>query len=180
MNIMTRLIRLLNAVIHSVIESMEDNRLLLKQGFRDMEEALAQKEARLKQLHDSRQQIQGEEAKFVREINTLEQDVITAIQKGQDDIARFLLKRIQSLALHREELGNDLHSLDERIARLSTCLTDQKYRYQQIRLRTETYLRRATHEQLTHVPFAMFPANLQQPSEEEIELELLQRKEALK
>lgn len=180
MNMITRLIRLLKAIIHSVIDRMEDSRLLLKQGFRDMEDALAQKEARLKQLHASRQQIQGEKAEFVHEIDKLEQDVTTAIQKGKDDIARFLLKRIQALTLHREEMGNDLHTLDERIAQLHTCLTNQQYRYQQIHLRAETYLRRTTHERLTHVPFPMFPISIHQPSEEEIELELLQRKEAFK
>lgn len=180
MTIITRLVRVITAVVHSVFERLEGRQLLLKQCFRDMEKALTQKEARLKRLHACCEQIQREEAEFVHEIDALEQDTGVAIQKGKDHSARGFIKRIQVLTVHREELRNDRQTLEERISQLRASLTHQQYRYQQLRLRADTYQRRTAHEQLTHTPFPMFPeSRIHELSDEQIELELLQRKEAL-
>jgi phage shock protein A len=181
MNIITRLIRLFKADIHSIIDQLEDKRLLLKQYFRDMEDALEQKEARLKKLKASRNQIKREEEKYNREIGNLEQELMTAIHKTEDDIARLLIKKLQSLTNHREELRNYLEILEYRSSQLENCIAEQQLRYKQLRLRAEEYVRREKHEQWTKIPFPMLPfSSIREPSEEEIELELLQRKEALK
>ncbi len=181
MSIMTRLIRLFKADIHSIIDHLEDKRLLLKQYFRDMEDALEQKEVRLKRLKASRNKIKHEEEKYIHEIGNLEQELMTAIHKDEDNIARLLIKKLKSLTSHREELRNYLEILEYRISQLENCIAEQQLRYKQLRLRAEEYLRGEIHEKWTKIPFPMLPFNsIQEPSEEEVELELLQRKEALK
>lgn len=177
---MTRLIRVFKADIHNIIDQLEDKRLLLKQYFRDMEEALEQKEEQLKKLLMSRNQIKREEEKYSREVQKLEQELVTAIQKNNDDIARLLIKKLKVLSSHREELENYLEILEYRVSQLENCIAEQRLRYKQLRLKSEEYLRRGELEKWNNTPFPMFPFNsIQKPSEEEIELELLHRKETI-
>jgi phage shock protein A len=181
MRIITRLIQLFKADIHSVIDRLEDKRVLLKQYFRDMEDALEQKEAQLKKLRASRTQIQREEEKYTHEIETLEKELKIAIHKNKDDIARLLIKKIKSLSSHREELRNYLEILKYRISQLENCIAEQRLRYKQLRLRAEEYFRKEAHEKWTKIPLPVLPfSSIREPSEEEVELELLQLKETIK
>lgn len=181
MRIITRLIRLFKADIHSIIDRLEDKRVLLKQYFRDMEDALKEKEARLKKLNASRNQMQREEEKCSHEIENLEQELMTAIHKGKDDIARLLIRKMKSLSSHREELRSYLEILEYRISQLENCIAEQRLRYKQLRLRAEEYLRKETHEKWTKISLPVLPfSSIRDPSEEEIELELLQHKETIK
>jgi len=164
-----------------MIDRFEDKRVLLKQYFRDMEDALEQKEASLKKLRASRDQIQREEQKYTHEIGNLEQELMAAIHKDKDGIARLLIKKMKSLTSHREELGNYLEILEYRISQLENCIAEQRLRYKQLRLRAEEYFRREAHEKWTKTPFPVLPfSSIREPSEEEVELELLQLKETLK
>ena len=181
MSIMTRLIKLFKADIHSVLDQLENKDVLLKQCLRDMEDALEQKELRLKKMLTSRDQIQREEEHYIHEIEQLEQDVIAAIHKKKDGIARLLITQIKSLTLHREEVENHLEMLGERITQLQNCLAEQWLRYKQLCLRAEEFFRRKDHEKWQKTLLPLLPSSIiQESSEEEIELELLQRKEALK
>ena len=180
MTILTRLLRMLTIIVYRALDQLENKRLVLHQCFRDMETALAQKEARLKQLDTCREQIQLEAKEYTHEIETLERNTQTAIEQGKDELARGLLKRIRVLVHHHEVLDSDLQAMDDTITQIRTSLSDQQYRYQQIRLQAETSLRRARQKHLAHTSFPMFHMNHQVPSDEQIELELLQRKEVLK
>ena len=180
MSIMTRFVSLCKADIHSAIDQLEDKGQLLKQYLRDMEEALDHKELQLKNLIASQEQLTREERHDIHEIEKLEQDVIAAIQKEQDGIARILLQQKNALTHHREEVGHQRAILEERIEQSRACLTDQRFRYQQIRLRVKAYLCRADHEKWDNMLFPALPSpTIQKPSEEEIDLELLQYKEIL-
>ena len=181
MSIMTRLVRVFKADIHSVIDRLEDKSHLLKQCFRDMEEALVQKESRLKKMITSRDQIKREEEKYLHEIEKLEQDMIAAIHKDKNDIARLLIKNVKSLTVHREELEDHLEILEYRITQSQDCIAEQRLRYKQLHLRAKEYFRRKEHEQWNKTLFPVLPSGIiQQPSEEEVELELVQLKEAIK
>ena len=50
MGIMTRVVKIFKADIHGVMDQLEDPSLLLKQHLRDMEEALNEKEVKLKKV----------------------------------------------------------------------------------------------------------------------------------
>ena len=180
MTILTRLLRLLTIIVHRTLDQFENKRLVLQQCFRDMETALAQKEAHLKQLNTCCEQIRLEAREYTHAIEALERNTQMAIEQQKDELARGLLKRIQVLTHHHEVLDSDLHAMDDTITQMRTSLSDQQYRYQQIRLQAETSLRRTRQEHLAHTSFLMFHMNCQVPSDEQIELELLQRKEALK
>jgi phage shock protein A len=146
-----------------------------------MEDALEQKEAQLKKLRASRTQIQREEEKYIHEIGTLEQELKTAIHKDKDEIARLLIRKMKSLSSHREELRNYLEILEYRVSQLENCIAEQRLRYKQLCLRAEEYFRKETHEKWAKIPFPVLPfSSIREPSEEEIELKLLQLKETIK
>ncbi len=179
MGIMTRFLRLCKADIHGLMDQMEDKGLLLKQYLRDMEEQLSNKEARLRKMVASREQLQREHEKYTRECEKLEQDLGVAIDKDKDDIARGLIKKLKPLAHHRDELGRHIEILKQEIRQFGDCVQEQRLQYEQLQLRSKEYFQRIERQQWEKSISSMLPPGMTwEAPEEEIELELLQRKEA--
>jgi phage shock protein A len=181
MSIMTRVVRILRADIHGVIDQLEDKGLLLKQYLRDMETALLQKEERLKSLMNSRSQVQKDYDKYRLEAEKLEQDLTLAIEKDRDDIARMLIKKLRPLASLRDERGHHLETIQQEIANSKNSVEEKRLQYEKLKHRSSEYFHRAEQQEWeTELPTSMphiFSSDL---SEEEVELELIHRKEAVK
>jgi phage shock protein A len=151
MSIMTRFMRLCKADIHGVMDQLEDKGLLLKQYLRDMEEELGQKEARLRKLVVSRDKLQQDCDKYSGECEKLDQDIESALRKGKDDIARLLIKKLKPVSS------------------------------EQLELRAKEYFHREERERWERTIASAIPSPPSgEPSDEEVELELLKRKEAAK
>lgn len=181
MSIMTRMVRMFKADIHGVMDRLEDKGLLLKQYLRDMETALLQNEERLKSLMNSRLQVQKEYDKYKLETEKMERDLTLAIEKDRDDIARMLIKKRRPLAGLRDELGQHLETLEHEIAQSKNSIERQRLHYEQLKHRSSEYFHRVEQQNWEkNLPTSMphiFAADL---SEEEVELELLHRKGAVK
>ena len=181
MAIMTRFMRLCKADIHGVMDHLEDKGLVLKQHLRDMEEEVNRKEARLNKIKASRDRAQREYEKFARESEKVDQDIAVAIEKNKDDIARVLIKKLKPMAYHREELGRHIETLDREITQFGKSVEEQRLQYEQLNLRCTEYFRALEREQWEKTVSTIVPQNISRElSEEEIELELLQRKESIK
>ncbi|MEZ4525809.1 MAG: PspA/IM30 family protein [Desulfobacterales bacterium] len=180
MSIMTRMIRLWKADMHGVMDQFEDKKLLLNQHLREMEEALEQKEAQLRNLNASRNRSGGEAEKYDSEIAKLEKDLNAAIEKQKDDIARFLIRKLRPLKDHRDELERHVKSLDNEIRALKECLSEQRLAYERVHLQARDFFRKSERENWEYAFSAATGKTVQEPSDEEIELELLRRKEAVK
>jgi phage shock protein A len=181
MAIMNRFLKLMKADIHGVMDQLEDQGLLLKQYLRDMQEDLDRKETKLAQLISSREKAKTEHEKYTRESAQLEQDLAVALEREKDDIARMLIKKLKPLAYHQDELDRHIKTLDQQIDHFRECLDEQHRQYEQFQLKTTEYFRKLEREQWeksmpTFVPSAVF----REPSDQEVELELLKRKEARK
>ena len=181
MGILTRIVRLCKADIHGVMDQIEDRGLLLRQHLRDMEKALSLKEARLKKMAVSRRQAQQEYDKYKRECEKIEQDLTMSIEKDRDDIARLLIKKLKPMAGHKDELGHHIEALDHEISQLRDCVEKQRLQYEQFRLKSSEYCHRTEQHEREKTMSAILPDMISRDlCDEEIELELLQRKEALK
>ncbi|MBW1742131.1 MAG: PspA/IM30 family protein [Deltaproteobacteria bacterium] len=181
MAIMTRFMRLCKADIHGVMDHLEDKGLVLKQHLRDMEEEVNGKEARLNKIIASRDHVQREHEKFTQETEKMDQDIAVAIEKEKDDIARVLIKKLKPIANHRDELGRHLETLDREITQFGKSVEEQRLQYEQLKLRCTEYFRAAEREQWDKTVSTIVPHSVsREPSEEEVELELLQRKESIK
>lgn len=181
MGIMTRFVRLCKADIHGVMDQMEDKSLLLKQHLRDMQEELDRKDARLAGMLALRDETEREKEKRCREHVALEQDLALAVAKEKDDIARTLIRKIKPLGHHRDELERHLRALDTDIAQFRAALEEQRFLYEQLRMKAAEHLRRAERQEWEKAVAGAAPHSFcTEPAEAEVELELLRRKEAVK
>lgn len=180
MGIMTRFVRIFKADIHGVMDQFEDKGLLLKQYLRDMEQSLEQKEIRLNKMVASRNQARRECVRYSQEIQKLDQDIEAAIKKNKDDIARLLIKKLRPLSELRDGLQHHLNMLDQEVSGLQDCISRQRVQYDQLKHRATEYFRNAEQNEWEKArSIVSARGSSEEISEEEIELELLQRKEAL-
>ena len=181
MAILTRIVRLFKADIHGVMDQIEDQGLLLKQHLRDMEESLVQKDMQLKKMGAARDQAQQEYQTGIKETGNLESDLEVAIKKDRDDIARMLIKKLKPLARIQTERRNHIDLLNHEMAQFKENLEHQRLQYEALKQKATTYFHR-TDQQRREEPWSATPSDfsVHELSEEEVELELLQRKEAVK
>ena len=180
MGIMTRLAKIFRADIHGVMDLMEDQGLLLKQHLRDMEEALSLNEVKLNNMLVSRKQAREEYDKYNRQSEALEQDLTVAVQKNKNTIARMLIRKIKPLNSLRNELAGHIKTFDEEILNYQNHLDQQRLHYEQLKHRSIKFFHQTQmqewHDDMSTIVTSGQYSDL---SEEEIELELLKRKEAL-
>jgi phage shock protein A len=163
------------------MDHLEDKGLVLKQHLRDMEEEVNRKEARLNKIKASRDHAKREYEKVAQETEKTEQDIAVAIEKEKDDIARVLIKKLKPIAYHRDELGRHIETLDREISQLGKSVDEQRLQYEQLKLKCTEFFRAVEREQWEKTVSTIVPHSLsREPSEEEVELELLQRKETIK
>ena len=181
MAISTRIFRLFKADIHGVMDQIEDQGLLLKQHLRDMEEALIQKEAKLKQMCFAKDQARQDYEKGKNESNNLEQDLGVAIRKDRDDIARMLIKKLKPLAHIQSERCSHIDRLNHEIEQFREAIELQRLQFEQLRQQAANFFHRTEKQNEDHGwPAMQAGYGVYDLSDEEVELELLQRKEALK
>lgn len=180
MSILTRMSRLCKADLHGVMDQIEDKGLLLKQYLREMESALKEKQTRQSQLHQSCRQIQRDLSQQNLEREKLEKELELAVRKDKDDIARMLIRKRRMLLSCCEGMQRQLHRIEEEGAHLAENLNQQQLQYQELKIKVAEYCRQAEQRPFAEASEMMAAAFSSPPAEEEIEIELLQRKEALK
>jgi phage shock protein A len=180
MGILTRVVRIFKADVHGVMDQLEDRELLLKQHLRDMAESLNLKEVKLNKMLASRKQAQQEHDKYRQQSQALEQDLAVAIHKNMDDIARMLIRKIKPMDHLREEIAGCIRNLDEEISYCRDRLDQQRLRYDRLKHRSIEFFHKTTMSGWQKDISEIVPDDkFGEPSEQEIELELLKRKEAL-
>ena len=180
MGIMTRLIKICKADVHGVMDQLEDKELLLKQHLRDMQEALTAKEAELKKMISSRSRISKDREKFKLHCEKLEQDLTVAIQKNKDDIARMLIRKIKPSEGLQNDLSHHLDDLDQQINVYKESLDQQRIQYEKLKHRASEYFHKFETRAWEQSFVTVLPEGVtDELTEEEVELELLQRKETI-
>ena len=180
MGITTRLIRIFKADIHGVMDQFEDKGLLLKQYLRDMKDTLSEKETGLKQVTVALTQAQKEDENYGLEIEKLEHDLTIALKKARDDIARLLIKKIIPLKKLRTRVQQHIDNLGREITAMRDIIDQQRIQYEDLKHRSRQYFHEADQDVREKAGAIFNPGDASDDlSNEEIELELLQRKEAL-
>jgi phage shock protein A len=179
MSVFSRIFRLCRADLHGVMDQLEDKGLLLKQCVREMEESLKHKEIQLDQITRSCEQIQCAMAQRNEEILALEKDLELAVRKEKDDIARMLIRKRRTIQGGCGQLQRQLEGLMEEKNQFAGTLEEQRLQYDQLKAKAAAFCHQAEQHRYDDAMAACDDAYAwQTPSEEEIELELLQRKEA--
>ena len=180
MGILSRMLRLCKADVHGVMDQLEDKGLLLKQALREMEAGLKAKENRLAQISGRCRQIERDLSLCREEAQKLEKDLDLAVSKEKDDIARMLIRKRRSLQNNCDQLSHQMAILTEEQGALSETLNRQRLQYDQMKIKAGAFYQQAESRRYADVEAAAESAcSWKAPTEEEIELELLQRKEAV-
>ncbi len=180
MSIATRFIRLWKADMHGVMDSIEDKGLLLKQCLREMEDELQSKEAAAHTLGKKKEQAKQEHEAMQQENRKVEDDLEAAVSMGKDDIARFLIRKRLLLCRHLQEMESHIKRLKQDSIISQESVAARKLHYEKIKLRAAEFFRTAENTEWEHVFSEIIPtATLKEPSDEEVELELLKRKKNL-
>ncbi len=180
MAIIARIVKILKADLHGVMDQLEDRGLLLKQHLRDMEEALNHKEAKLSKMTASYNQGRKDLAGIKQQWEALDHDLTVAVRKNEDDISRMLIRKMKPLQNLSEELTRHLKRLDEEMIQFKNHLQQQRLRYEQLQCRTTEYLHRTQMQQWEKdVIDPVSGDGYGELADQEIELELLKRKDAL-
>jgi phage shock protein A len=181
MSIMTRFIRLWKADLHGVMDQLEDRTLLLSQHLREMEAALAEKTAALGRLTQALKEARLEDERCTRESDRIETDLAAALEKERDDIARFLIRRLKPLQAHQAAIRQHIRQLEDETAEADAALGEQKRQYERLRLRAKSFFRDAeSRKGAGEAPGFMREEGFHEPSEEEVEIELIRRKEKIR
>ena len=180
MAILTRIFQLFKADIHGVMDQIEDQGLLLKQHLRDMENSLVHKETKLKQMCFARDQTRQDYEKGIKENSNLEQDLEVAIRKDRDDIARMLIKKLKPMSRIQSERCSHIDRLNHEIEQFKEDFEQQRLQYEQLRQQAADFFHRTAKLNGDHSwPPMQAGSGAYDLSDEEVELELLQKKEAL-
>ena len=93
MALITRVARLLRADLHAVLDRLEEPDTLLRQALREMEEAQGQAQRRLRVLDQALAQTATRTADLRETLDAAEAQLAAALQAGQDDLARAVIRR---------------------------------------------------------------------------------------
>jgi phage shock protein A len=179
MAILSRMMRLFKADVHGVMDQLEDKGLLLKQYLREMEAALEDKQDRLNRIEQAIRLAESDLDQRSAQVRKLENDLALAVCKEKDDIARMLIRKRRSLQGSCEQLGHRIEAMRLDQIHISETVARQRLQYDQLTVKVATFSRQALSEGVDGLVTAQGVSHSWHcPSEEEIELELLQRKEA--
>jgi phage shock protein A len=181
MTILSRLLHLCKADLHGVMDQIEDKGLLLKQHLREMEEVLSEQREHRVELQRACRQLQKELEQQEEEQAKLSTEVDLAIGKDKDDLAKMLIRRRRTMLASCAEKERQLARLVEEEAELGDALGKEQQRYDELKARATEYFRLQKLRGAAE-GFAGQDGCGLSPScnDEEIEFELLQRKEAMR
>lgn len=180
MAIVSRMMRLFKADVHGVMDQLEDKELLLKQCLREMEASLEDKAGRLNRSEQAVRQAESDLVQREAEVQKLENDLDLAVRKERDDIARMLIRKRRSFLGNCEQLKHQIEALSQENNRLSETVARQRLQYDWLKLKVTTFRQQTQSEGFDDIIAPEdTPLAWRAPTEEEIELELLQRKETL-
>ena len=126
MALITRLSRLLQADIHAVLDRLEEPASLLRQAIREMEEILVNDERILEQMHREHNQGRLREQELQHAQSALEEKLDVCLSQGNEALARTLVRKKLELEQQGRFLGNKASELDDRIAELTSTVTERR------------------------------------------------------
>jgi phage shock protein A len=180
MGIVTRMLRLCRADLHGVMDQLEDKGLLLRQYLREMEQSLQAKQEAMERLGLTERDLRRSLADREKEAQRLEGEIAPVLRRGQEEIARALIRRRRGLEACCLQLRQRIAGLAEEQGRLGALLERQRLERDELVTRVALYHQAQEQRRFDEGPTASGEDGLwRAASEEEIEWELVQRKEAL-
>lgn len=175
MGLLTRMATLLRADAHGMVDALEDKALTLRQHVREAGAELARKKSRVEAFAAEEKELEAEAAAIEGEKAKLETDVELALAEGQDDLARFAIRKVLPLGRRGDAIARRLEALRGERAGFAEELERQEAEYQRLEAQVRAYLERARRPE--HSPEGPCGGWWEPVADEEVELELLRRRQ---
>lgn len=139
MALITRLSRLFRADLHAVLDRIEEPDVLLRQAVREMEEALARDEHRLKSLAIEQGQLAARLKDIDQDLVDIAEELDICFASNKDDLARALIKRKLEAERFGRHLNRKRESLDESHSALRTRVEENRRQLESMRQKAELF-----------------------------------------
>lgn len=137
MALVSRLTRLFQSDFHAVLDRIEEPDALLRQAVRDMEDALARDEQRVKHLHADRTQMTSRLDELQVSFTRLDEELDVCFAADEDDLAKGVIKR----QLETQKLGAILErkksTIEEELGDLEARTAENRGRLESMRQKAE-------------------------------------------
>jgi phage shock protein A len=165
-----RIAMLLKADAHGMLEALEERSLLLKQCVREAEVELDRKRARLETVREEEKRLREALARRENDVRALDEDVTLALTGGNENLARFAIRRLIPRRNDTNALRAEIERRVEEARTLAERLEVQRGELEDLKARVRADLAR-------HAGPAE-PSWLAEPvvADEEVELELMRRR----
>ena len=175
MRFIQRFVHLARADAHGVLDSLEDRGLLLRQCLREAQPEVARKRGRRDELDAALEIVARQSDQAAARSLQLDEDVKLALGRGEEELARFAIRRLIALRKQREHLAEKLRAHRDEREKLVTKLDEQEHELEALRDRVREALAEVRASECeAHDP----EASAGTVRDEEIELELLRRRAA--
>ncbi len=137
MALISRLTQLFQADFHAVLDRIEEPNALLRQAVRDMEDALASDEQRVKHLHVDRDQMTNRLDELQTTLSRLDEELDICFAADEDDLAKSVIRR----QLETHKLGTILArrktTIEEELGDLDARTAENRGRLESMRQKAE-------------------------------------------
>jgi phage shock protein A len=172
MKIFDRMGLLIRADAHGMMDRLEERTLLVKQHLREAEIELGRKRARLSAIDEELVRLDEEGRRAEARVSDLDADVELALGRGEEDLARFAVRRLLPERTALRAMRDRCIELEAERERLASRLAEQESAFESLRVRARAKL--SEFEDADEAGAIGFAA----VADEEIELELLRRRGA--
>ena len=175
MGILSRWATLLAADAHGVVDALEDRALVLRQHVREAGAELGRKKSRLEAFEAEARDLAAESEAVAAEKKKLDEDATLALQEGDDDLARFAVRKLLPLERRLVVIARRLEDLDRERGELAEEVARQQSELERLEAQAKAYLDRLESGE-TPRDGAPAAAWWEPVEDEEVELELLRRR----
>ena len=137
MALISRLTRLFQADFHAVLDRIEEPDAVLRQSVRDMEDALAHDEQRVKRLHAERAQITNRLDDLQTSLDRLNEELDVCFVANEEDLTKGVIRR----QLETDKLGAILArkkaAVEDELGELEAHTAENRDRLESMRQKAE-------------------------------------------
>jgi len=171
MRVFERIGRIVRADAHGMMDHLEERSLLLKQHLREAELEVVQKRAKLESIDEECRRLSEDGQRLEVQVAALDEDVELAMGGDDVELARFAVRRLLPKRETLHALFARTAQLAERRVRLQAQLESQEAQLAELRPRVRAALARPEPEPIEWAGESVV-------TDEEVELELLRRRDA--
>ncbi len=139
MALITRISRLFSADVNAVIDRLEEPDLVLKQALRDMQDAAAVTESRVRALQTQIEQLTARRTDADEQLSRLDDELAVCLDAGDDDLARNVLRRKLSVEADAKDMAARDMELKRALAQQVQICEEQQQELESIRQKTELF-----------------------------------------